>query len=75
MGAVPGKGCACPDKTGKPELSDMAPTWLRPGIKFIYTAKAGDFYIRLKQVSTAFVPVSFPLFIVSYSAHAGKGRL
>ncbi len=49
MGAVPGKGCACPGKTGKPKLSEMAPTWLKPGIKFIYTAKAGDFYISIKR--------------------------
>ncbi len=44
MGAVPGKGCASPDRTGKPKLSEMAPTWLRPGIKLIYTATAGDFF-------------------------------
>lgn len=33
--------CACPDKTGKPDHSDRAPTWLRPGIKLICTAIAG----------------------------------
>jgi hypothetical protein len=42
-GAIIRKGCACPGKTGKPKLSDMAPTWLIPGIKNTCTARAGDF--------------------------------